>query len=101
MPYSSDEQASWMRVLRPRRRTASKMFTWASTFVVSDSLGATHDVGTNDCAARWKIQSGLMRAMVSCVFVASRRSHSWRAIWSAKCSMFSVRLRQRWMPWTS
>jgi len=90
-----------MRVLSPWRRTASKMLTCAMTFVVSDSLGATHEVGTNDCAARWKIQSGLIFVMISWVFVASRRSHSWSAILSAKCSMFSVRLRQRWMPWIS
>ncbi len=74
------------------------MFTCAMTLVVSDSLGATHEVGTNDCAARWKIQSGRTFAMVSNVFVASRRSHSSSVILSAKCSMFSVRLRQRWMP---
>ena len=68
---------------------------------MSDSVGAIHDVGTNDCAARWKIQSGRTLSIVSRVEVASRRSHSWSAIWSAKCSMFSVRLRQRWMPWIS
>src|SRR5690242_607322 len=72
IPYSSDEHASWMRVLSPSRRTASKMFTCARMFVVSDSVGATHEVGTNDCAARWKIQSGLTLAMVSNVEVASR-----------------------------
>src|SRR5262245_3805094 len=76
IPYSSEEHASWMRVLRPSLRTASKIFTCARMFVVSDSVGATHEVGTNDCAARWKIQSGLTLATVSNVEVASRRSHS-------------------------
>jgi hypothetical protein len=68
--------------------------------VVSDSVGAVHDVGTNDCAARWKIQSGRTRSSVSRVEDASRRSHSSSVMRSRKCSMFSVRLRQRWMPYT-
>ena len=98
MPYSSEEHASWMRHWSFMCRTASKMLTCAITLVVSDSLGALHDVGTNDCAARWKIQSGRTFSSVSRVEVASRRSHSSSVILSAKCSMFSVRLRQRWMP---
>jgi hypothetical protein len=66
--------------------------------VVSDSVGALHDVGTNDCAARWKIQSGRTRSRVSRVEEASRRSHSTMVIWSMKCATFSSGLRQRWMP---
>ena len=80
------------------RRTASKMLSWPSTLVVSDSVGALHEVGTNDWAARWKIHSGRMRSSVSRVEEASRRSHSTRVILSLKCSTFSSGLRQRWMP---
>src|SRR5512141_1459261 len=60
-----------MRHLSPTRRTASKMLTWPMMLVVSDSVGARHDVGTNDCAARWKIRSGRTVSSVSRVDAAS------------------------------
>jgi hypothetical protein len=70
-------------------------------FVVSDSVGAVHEVGTKLCAARWKIRSGFTPSTTSRTDEASRRSHSTIRTLSRKCSTFSVRLRHRWIPVTS
>ena len=70
-------------------------------FVIRDSVGAVHEVGTKLCAARWKIQSGRTSSSTSRTEEASLRSHSTIRTLSRKCSTFSVRLLQRWMPTTS
>jgi hypothetical protein len=76
----------------PRTGSPGPARWWSAT-----RSARVHEVGTNDCAARWKIQSGFTFSSVSRVEVASRRSHSSSVMLSAKCSMFSVRLRLRWM----
>ena len=59
------ETAGTQALKRPMHIGTLSVRLWRGTFVVSDSVGATHEVGTNDCAARWKIQSGFTLATVS------------------------------------
>ena len=63
-------------------------------FVVIVDAGADHEVGTKDCAARWKIQSGSTAARVWRQEVASRMSISTSAR-SLMWAMLLLGLRQR------